>query len=84
MPTSEQHKRPLDPPVPESPVWLPSIAQGKSPGRTGSPGTGFTLPKTRQIPMPTQLKSNAELFSIGTLPSMEHLEFGTKRKKVRV
>ncbi|KAG2451278.1 hypothetical protein HYH02_003884 [Chlamydomonas schloesseri] len=81
MPTSEQHKRPLDPPVPESPVWLPSIAQGKSPGRAGSPGAGFTLPKTRQIPMPTQLKSNAELFSIGTLPSMEHLEFGTKRKK---
>jgi hypothetical protein len=70
-----------EPPAPESPVWLPSIAQGRATGRLGSPGTGgFTLPRARA--QPATLKSSAELFSMNTLPSLEHLEFGAQKKKV--
>ncbi|KAG2501733.1 hypothetical protein HYH03_000233 [Edaphochlamys debaryana] len=82
MPTQGERSRPsLEPPVPESPVWLPSIAQGKPNSRGGSPGAGFTLPRARQIPVPSALKSNAELFSINTMPSMEQLDITARKKK---
>ncbi|GLC47993.1 hypothetical protein PLESTB_000047400 [Pleodorina starrii] len=80
MPTGDKGRGTLELPVPESPVWLPSIAQGRTSSRNGSPGGGFTLPKTRNIPVPTTLKSNAELFSIGTLPNMPQLDIRTKKK----
>ncbi len=84
-PAGDKGRGVIEPPVPESPVWLPSIAQGRSSPRAGSPGPGFTLPKTRHIPVPTGLKSNAELFSISTMPSMDHLDIvGHTRKKVKL
>ncbi|KXZ55711.1 DHC8 protein [Gonium pectorale] len=83
-PSGEKNRGLFEPPVPESPVWLPSIAQGRGSSRGGSPGAGFTLPKTRNIPVPTTLKSNAELFTIGTLPNMANLDIGTRRRKSAV
>ncbi|EFJ49460.1 hypothetical protein VOLCADRAFT_117259, partial [Volvox carteri f. nagariensis] len=84
MPSGDKGRGTIELPVPESPVWLPSIAQGRTPSRNGSSAGGFTLPKTRTIPVPSTLKSTADLFSIGTLPNMPQLEIGTAKRKSAV
>lgn len=82
MSSGDKGRGTLELPVPESPVWLPSIAQGRTASRNGGPGGGFTLPKTRTIPVPTTLKSSLDLFSMSTLPNMARLDIGVKKKRV--
>lgn len=87
MPTGTDQSRAqqLGLPIPESPVWLPSLSQIG--GRNGSPkagGQAFALPKTRTIPVPTGLKGTQDLFSTRTLPTMDQLEFPKTRSHGKV
>ncbi len=76
---SKDPKPRAEPPAPESSVWLPTLAAPRgSPGHTATHGhsaTGYLLPKARNLPTATTLRSkdSAGLFSIATLPTAESL-----------
>lgn len=88
MPTGTDQSRghpQLGLPVPESPVWLPSLSQpGAKAGSPKAGAQGFALPKTRTIPMPTGLKGSHDLFSASTLPNLDQLNFPKARSHGKV
>lgn len=67
MPAGKDVKGRVAPPVPESPLWLPSLAQPKT--GTGQLSSGnSTLPKKRDLPLAGTLKKDpAELYKLSSL-----------------
>ena len=81
-----------DPPPPESPVWLPSLAQPRSAGaqaqaqQARSPGAAYTVPRAKNLASSSTHRNNdpAGLYSVNTLPQLDALQLPTlRRKKVK-